>query len=407
MILTSKIDDTVPPLWMTFFTRIQSAKKIKRNLCGCFSKTLFEKLFPETVNLPCDICNRHDFIHFEDVGNSKNNFTFIVKRELNINLTNELNTTKNDNITTYVPTVKVGSNIKNAFFKEFDYKNVYKLETVNEHSNEININLANQLNTIKNDNIAAYVPTVKVGSNIQNAFFKEFKDYQNVYKLETGNARSNEFNRIKQVSFSNNINNIVLSIERKYNPYDQLQYDKNFDDENVYKLETVNEHSNEFNRIKEEFVGNNINRIHSIQKVHNPYLLLQYDLRKLEYEKRGRRYKEKRLFHGTKKSNISGICERNFNWRLTGSSTGHLFGQGVNFSPCANYCTHYGDPTYNKWMILALVIVSKCCLGTSEMKIPLDGCDTSIKENGLVYVKYDDNSYYPQYLIHYESNLCK
>ncbi|XP_072397668.1 uncharacterized protein [Diabrotica undecimpunctata] len=318
MILTSNIDDNVPPLWMTFFTRIQSAKKIQRNLCGCFSKTLFEKLFPETVKLPCDICNRHDFIHFEEnVGNSKNNFTFTVKKELNINLANELNTTQNDNITSYVPTVNVGSNIKNAFFKQFDHENVYKLEALNEHSNQLNINLANQLNTTKNDNITTYVPTVKVGSNIKNAYFKEF-DYENVYKLETVNEHSNEFNRIKQVSFGNNIN-IIQSIEKVYNPYLLLQYDfKKFDYENVYKLETVNEHSNEFKRITEEFVGNNINRIHSIEKIHNLYLLLQYDLKKLEYDKRGIKYEEKRLFHGTKKSNINGICQRNFNWRLTG-----------------------------------------------------------------------------------------
>uniref|UniRef100_A0A6P7G0H3 Protein mono-ADP-ribosyltransferase PARP11-like n=1 Tax=Diabrotica virgifera virgifera TaxID=50390 RepID=A0A6P7G0H3_DIAVI len=90
--------------------------------------------------------------------------------------------------------------------------------------------------------------------------------------------------------------------------------------ENVFQLEILSEDSCEYDRMKSKFFQSNRSffKLHSIEKVHNPYLLLQYGLKKSEYDRRGISYKETLLFHGTKKVNIEDICETNFDWRLHG-----------------------------------------------------------------------------------------
>lgn len=89
-------------------------------------------------------------------------------------------------------------------------------------------------------------------------------------------------------------------------------------------------------------------------------------------------------------------------WIFSGTARGHIFGQGVSFTPISNYATHYGDKTVQKVMILADVLVSNECLGTKSMIIPPEGFDTSVKENRHVYVKYEDNTFYPSMVIHYK-----
>jgi len=37
-----------------------------------------------------------------------------------------------------------------------------------------------------------------------------------------------------------------------------------------------------------------------------------------------------------------------------------------------------------------------------HLEIPMtDDCDTTVGNGGSVYVKYDDNTFYPEYIVHY------
>ncbi|CAH1975942.1 unnamed protein product [Acanthoscelides obtectus] len=96
-----------------------------------------------------------------------------------------------------------------------------------------------------------------------------------------------------------------------------------------------------------------------------------------------------------------GICENNFNWRLRGTALGHRFGQGVSFTNISNYATHYGDLKHpRKAMILAQVLVRHTCIGYGGMVIPDEPFDTATNDKGQVFVKFEDNEFYPSYVIY-------
>lgn len=46
---------------------------------------------------------------------------------------------------------------------------------------------------------------------------------------------------------------------------------------------------------------------------------------------------EKLLFHGTMKKHIKAICDSGFDFRLSGSATGTLYGKGSYFAKDAKY----------------------------------------------------------------------
>jgi Poly(ADP-ribose) polymerase catalytic domain. len=155
-------------------------------------------------------------------------------------------------------------------------------------------------------------------------------------------------------------------------------------------------------------------KIVQIERVQNSYLLGCYLLKKNEMEcLRGNYVEERRVFHGTKQSNVQSICENNFDWRLHGDSTGNRYGKGVSFSPISYYASHYSDKYAPvKVMFLVRVLISKCTTGNGNMTIPprifdvynrnsIERYDTAQKENGHVIVKFCDSEYYPEYLIHY------
>lgn len=188
----------------------------------------------------------------------------------------------------------------------------------------------------------------------------------------------------------------------------ELLKDENYtnlnNDNSVYSTIPLDNNSWEFSSIKKLFTSTNKNcfKVDNIQKINNPYLLAQYKLMKKCYEKRYGHTSEKQLFHGTRESNIINICKYNFNWRLRGAARGHKFGQGVSFTPIANYATHYGDKTFDKVMVVAKVLISNKCLGDQTMVLPPSNCDTTTKDDEHVFVKYEDNTFYPAYLIHYK-----
>jgi poly [ADP-ribose] polymerase 7/11/12/13 len=178
----------------------------------------------------------------------------------------------------------------------------------------------------------------------------------------------------------------------------------------------ITQHTEEYIEVTKLFKATTKKEFHvvRIERIQNPYLLGCYLLKRNEMEcMPGSYVTENRVFHGTKQCNVNRICENNFDWRLHGDSTGNRYGKGVSFSPISYYASHYSDKNATvKVMFLVRVLISNITEGHGNMTIPplmpypynhnnTLRYDTSQKENGHVIVKFSDNEYYPEYLIHY------
>lgn len=133
---------------------------------------------------------------------------------------------------------------------------------------------------------------------------------------------------------------------------------------------------------------------------------------------------ERRLFHGTKKSNVDTICKYNFDIRLSGYH-GHLYGKGIYFAIHASYADKYSHsstdalPLYgrktanvqgeqSKIIFVARVLVGKYKKGESHVAKP-DHVDLNHSHESCVddihspkmFVIFDANQIYPEYLIQY------
>jgi hypothetical protein len=139
--------------------------------------------------------------------------------------------------------------------------------------------------------------------------------------------------------------------------------------------------------------------INKLERVENPYLLGHYLLKKEKMEKEHGTVEERSLFHGTQENYVDDICRFNFDWRRKGSSRGHKFGQGVSFTPEVSYARHY---TPDRVMLLVKVLVAKLHIGQSDTVVPMESYDTTRNSPGTVIVKYEDDDFYPQYVIHYK-----
>uniref|UniRef100_A0A8C6TQP8 Poly [ADP-ribose] polymerase n=1 Tax=Neogobius melanostomus TaxID=47308 RepID=A0A8C6TQP8_9GOBI len=126
---------------------------------------------------------------------------------------------------------------------------------------------------------------------------------------------------------------------------------------------------------------------------------------------------ERRLFHGTKNSNVDSICKYNFDIRVAGYH-GHVYGKGIYFAVHATfadkYSALYGTKTVDaqdvptRIMFLARVLVGKSTMGQRDLNKPdqvaedhsHDSCVDDIKCPKM-YVIFDSNQIYPEYLIRY------
>lgn len=134
--------------------------------------------------------------------------------------------------------------------------------------------------------------------------------------------------------------------------------------------------------------------------------------------------KERRLFHGTRNTNVDNICKYNFDIRLAGHH-GHVYGKGIYFAIHATYADRYSCsskaalPLYgrkakdieeepSKVMFLARVLVGESTEGKKHLNKPdqvaenriHDSCVDDIKFPQM-YVIFDANQIYPEYLIQY------
>ncbi|KAJ8931397.1 hypothetical protein NQ314_015694 [Rhamnusium bicolor] len=170
--------------------------------------------------------------------------------------------------------------------------------------------------------------------------------------------------------------------------------------EQIVSYEELDIYDCNYDKIEELFEDSVRLEIDRIIKVYNPYLKKSFELKRhLHYGN----IQPTRLFHGTKENYVQSICEFNFNWRYFGRERGHRYGKGVYFTSSPSFASFFCDKgTTKKVMILADVLVKNKCRGNENLVVPPLGYDTAIAEtdDGSVYVKFEDNEFYPAYIIH-------
>ncbi|ENN74815.1 hypothetical protein YQE_08588, partial [Dendroctonus ponderosae] len=114
-------------------------------------------------------------------------------------------------------------------------------------------------------------------------------------------------------------------------------------------------------------------------------------------------YDETFMFHGTKQDFLDGICTFNFD---RSKIRKHKFGCGISFATKPFYATRYHHDNkrrLNKVMIIAKVLVGHTFeIGNQTMTIPKKMCYTSKNFPQTVIVKYDDHTFLPVAIVHYQ-----
>lgn len=128
-----------------------------------------------------------------------------------------------------------------------------------------------------------------------------------------------------------------------------------------------------------------------------------------------RQVDEIRLFHGTSPGTVEAICKQNFDWRLHGKNA-TVYGEGSYFAVNASYNHAYAkrDVDLSQFMFLARVLVGSYTEGHSSYRRPppkqpsnpasdlYDSC-VDDKSNPTIFVVFDTDQFYPEYVIKYVS----
>ncbi|XP_035678886.1 protein mono-ADP-ribosyltransferase PARP11-like [Branchiostoma floridae] len=174
----------------------------------------------------------------------------------------------------------------------------------------------------------------------------------------------------------------------------------------------------EYQRVRALFEGQGMagTPVINIKRVQNPYLWSAYVRKKAQMKKQsgGTDPEERQLFHGTKPEVVDAICLQNFDWRLSGTSTGALYGQGSYFSTSSEYSNRYAQQTSGRrrTMFVAQVLVGAYTTGQKTLRRPpplnpseplgrtFDSCVNS-RTDPTIFVVFDSAQCYPEYLIEY------
>lgn len=128
--------------------------------------------------------------------------------------------------------------------------------------------------------------------------------------------------------------------------------------------------------------------------------------------------KEQYFFHGTPdEATVRCICNQNFDPRMHGRHA-TMYGRGVYFSTTARYSDSYTRPcpknSGHRFMFLARAVVGKSAPGKQDLQRPppvdpsrphgalYDSCVNSTS-NPTIFVIFDNDQCYPEFLIEYES----
>lgn len=113
---------------------------------------------------------------------------------------------------------------------------------------------------------------------------------------------------------------------------------------------------------------------------------------------------EKRLFHGTSKSNIRAIIKEGFKASYNKTSA---YGIGTYLATRADYSKTYAKPSDDglSFMFICRAAIGRACLGNNSKQIP-EEFDTAVNnlENPTIYVMPNDDSVLPEYVIAFYMN---
>lgn len=168
-----------------------------------------------------------------------------------------------------------------------------------------------------------------------------------------------------------------------------------------YTLETIDRYSDLYCTLDRVVNGTFKEETLKIVKVINPYLYLQYALKKQEYEFRGD-FEVKQLLHDTSANNVKSIVCHNLDHRL---ACRVKYGEGVSFSTSPVYANKQSSRNNGskRAMIVADVLVGNIQEVKKRVPLPNVGFDTTRSVDRKVYVKYYDNEFYPKYIVYYNN----
>ncbi|XP_029341931.1 uncharacterized protein LOC100572557 isoform X3 [Acyrthosiphon pisum] len=150
--------------------------------------------------------------------------------------------------------------------------------------------------------------------------------------------------------------------------------------------------------VKSTFPNCNIDQI---RLVHAPQMNGMYMLRHEEMKLTlGQNVQEKLLFHVTTKSRAMESLKSGLDWRCTKRKK---FGYGVFFSDDADYANYYADKrTTEKTRVIMIcnVLVSETYVVPKKRNV--NSFDQGVVPPSRVYVKYNDNDFYPLYFVYYQ-----
>uniref|UniRef100_A0A8C5M5S1 Poly [ADP-ribose] polymerase n=1 Tax=Leptobrachium leishanense TaxID=445787 RepID=A0A8C5M5S1_9ANUR len=200
-----------------------------------------------------------------------------------------------------------------------------------------------------------------------------------------------------------------------------------------YQLIPLVRVSNEYKEVADLF-GNSLDssRIKNILRIQNIDLWEFFCRKKAQLKKRKGvpHINEEMLFHGTGTEFVDAICIHNFDWRVNGMH-GTLYGKGTYFARYASlssqYCKNSGKhgntlqkhgitvEQISSWakksMFLARVLVGDHAIGDPKYVRPpsKDGSLVNLYDScvdnpfsPLIYVIFDSNQIYPEYLIQFD-----
>ncbi|XP_003221433.1 protein mono-ADP-ribosyltransferase PARP11 isoform X2 [Anolis carolinensis] len=202
--------------------------------------------------------------------------------------------------------------------------------------------------------------------------------------------------------------------------------------EEPYQLIPLQKETNEYKAVASYF-GKTMdsNQIRQIQRIQNIDLWEFYCRKKAQLKKkRGTSFiNENMLFHGTSTEFVEAICVHNFDWRINGMHAA-VYGKGTYFARDALYSSRFCKDdlkhgstlqihgvdlqlhilTKHKVMFLARVLTGDYILGESKYVRPpsrdgslinlYDSCVDSMC-NPKIFVIFDANQIYPEYLIEF------
>ncbi|XP_060879749.1 protein mono-ADP-ribosyltransferase PARP12-like [Metopolophium dirhodum] len=149
--------------------------------------------------------------------------------------------------------------------------------------------------------------------------------------------------------------------------------------------------------------------INQIRLVHVPQMYGMYMLREEELKLTiGRSVQKKLLFHVTTEARAMESLDSGLDWRR---SRRNKFGCGVSFSDDADYANFYADnftSEETRVIMICSVLVSETYVvprqnDGNSLVVPPSRADTTVSDNSRVYVKYNDNDFYPLYFVHYRN----